>query len=207
MSEKQTVTPDEAIDRLIRGNERYVNDALIHHQNVHQKRRAETTASQHPYATILGCSDSRASLEHIFDAGLGDLFVCRNAGNILDEITLGSIEYAAHKASCPLLVVMGHQFCGAVTATVNHAKTPDEFPSPSIGQIITRLLPCVMASRDKNGKNESEWIEASAKRNVEMICQQAVIQSRILRQKIEEKRFRIIGAYYSLETGKVELFE
>lgn len=207
MSHAPSMSPREALDKLMEGNKRFVAGKMNHNNNIDAARRDAITKGQAPYATILGCSDSRVSLEHIFDAGLGDLFVCRNAGNILDEVMLGSIEYAAAHAGCPLLMVLGHQFCGAVTATVGFAQNLEHHESPSVDHIFRRLLPAVSATKPDEANSTSDWVEAATAKNVENICVQVKRESHILKSMIEKGDYKVIGAYYDLTTGEVKILD
>ncbi len=188
----------------MQGNSRYVEGNLTHRDRVHAGRRAELAAGQAPFATVLGCADSRTSPAHIFDAGLGELFVCRNAGNLVDEVTLGSIEYAASHTGCTLLMVMGHNRCGAAGAAVAAARDPGAFESHNIDDIVRRMLPAVLATR-REGAGDPEWIDATARQNVLLVARQVVQRSSLLQDMVEAGDFMIASGFYDLETGRVEL--
>lgn len=206
MSEGPTMSPDKALQLLKEGNKRFVEGTMTYNNHVDNARREGLTGGQSPYATVLGCSDSRVSVEHIFDAGLGDIFVCRNAGNILEEVTLGSIEYAVAHTGCPLAVVMGHKYCGAMTATVTVARNPDAYESPYVDHICRRLLPAALSIKRYEVNSIAEWVQAATIKNVENIVMQATRQSEILKSKMQNGEFKIVGAFYDLNTGEVNFF-
>ncbi len=128
---------EEAIDLLKKGNERFVNNSLLNDNFSQEKKEDLLSNGQHPYAVILSCSDSRVPPELIFDQGLGDLFIIRNAGNVLDEVTLGSVEYGAEHLNIPLIVVLGHENCGAVKAAVE-SKDEDKLEG-NIASIVEKI--------------------------------------------------------------------
>jgi len=193
-----------ALDILISGNERYQRNELTHITRIDDDTRNALKMGQSPIGTILTCSDSRVPPQHIFDSGLGELFICRNAGNILDVVTLGSIEYAVEFTGCPLIMVMGHNRCGAVSAALKVVKDPDISKSHNIDEIVRRLLPSVLSTREIT-ENEEAWIDLAAKKNVENTCLNILKQSKIIREKIENNSLAVVGTWYELETGRVEI--
>ena len=199
-----SMTYQKALEILIAGNERYQKNEMTHITKINEEKRKELISDQNPFATILSCSDSRVSPEHIFDAAPGDLFVCRNAGNLLEPGIIGSMEYAVAHTGCPLIMVMGHSNCGAVNAAVNAFLNPDISESPNIDAIIRRMLPSVISI--KNEKTDKKtWIYDAAKKNTENTCLNILKQSTIILNKVKEDSAALVGAMYDLETGKVEI--
>ena len=181
----------EALEKLKDGNAKFVKGELL--QWDVKQRREELKSGQHPFATIVDCADSRTAPEFIFNTRLGDIFVTRKAGNYLEKGDIGSLEYSVEHLHVPLIVVMGHQSCGAVTAACgsDHAEG-------NIDSIVQALQPAVVA-----GKKD---IEASARENVKLQKEAIRSQSPLLKELEMKGEIKILGAYYSLETGKVEFF-
>ncbi len=184
------------IERLKEGNSRFVKGKLS--SKNFAKQREELVAGQQPYAIILGCSDSRVSPELLFDESLGQLFIVRDAGNVADSVTLGSIEYAAEHLHVKLLVVLGHTSCGAVKATLAGGEVP-----PNIGAIARRISPAADRAKAKNLGEKETALDASAE-NVHEQIDACSLQSTVLHDLIETNELKIVGAMYNLETGKVE---
>ena len=175
---------------LIDGNNRFTSGKYAHPE-IGQRRRTELTSEQHPFAVILSCSDSRFPPELIFDQGLGSLFVVRVAGNVLDTITLGSIEYAVEHLGVKLIVVLGHEKCGAVKATVDGG----EFP-PNIKALADKIQPAVEEAKDKHSDNLYETAT-----DVNIINMVSSLSNDTAITYVEG--VRILGAKYMLESGKV----
>ncbi len=203
MTHAPSMDPKEAIEKLFEGNERFVQDQLSHVQRTGDERRKELTGGQAPFAAVLACADSRTPPEHIFDAGLGELFVCRNAGNLIDQATLGSFEYAVAHTGCPVVAVMGHNKCGALGAAVAKAKNPALYETHNVDDIVMRLIPSVIATSLQAGMGDEEWIDAAAKRNVMDTCRKIVNQSALIAHKAKAGEAAVIGLWYNLGTGKV----
>jgi carbonic anhydrase len=204
MTTKALVSPEEAVERLLEGNKRYRNQESSNAKRLDESRRRELTGGQAPFASVLTCADSRTPPEHIFDAALGEVFVCRNAGNVLNDATLGSIEYAAVHTGCPVVVVMGHSSCGAVGAAVAAATAPDAHETHNVDDIIRRIMPAVMATAEGQ-TDEKEWIDMAAKKNVLLSCRHILQRSNLLRRRVREGAFAVAGAWYNLESGKVSV--
>lgn len=188
------LTGREAIAKLQEGNKRFTEDKRVHpHQGV--DRRLEVVKGQAPFAAILGCSDSRVPLKIIFDQGIGDLFVVRVAGNVVDDIVLASIEYAAEHLNVPLIVVLGHQNCGAVQAAVQGGHAPGHIPA-----LFDALQPAVEEARTQAG---DDLVEKAVRANVRLTAD-AIRNSSLLSQLAREGKVEVVGAYYSLETGRVD---
>ena len=188
----EKVTADSALAELKAGNQHHVSHRYLHPHETAERQR-QLTSGQHPHAEILSCSDSRVPPEIIFDQGLGDLFVVRVAGNVATDVELGSLEYGAEHLHVALLVVLGHQHCGAVTAAVEGGNTEGH-----IGTLVKLLSPAVEKSRALPG----DLVENSVKTNVEMVVKQLRADP-ILRELVHEGKLRIVGSVYSLETGAV----
>lgn len=206
MSTTMTMKPAEALKMLLEGNERFVSNQLTHASRIDDARRQELTEGQAPFASVLTCADSRTPPENIFDAGLGELFVCRNAGNVMTDAALGSFEYAAAHTGCPLLLVLGHTSCGAVGAAVGAAEDPSASESPYVDEIVRRVLPAVIASK-RDGQERSAWVDAAAEQNVLDVCRHAVERSAILGKMVSDGVYRVVGGWYDLATGKVTLIK
>lgn len=182
------------LNKLLEGNVRYVDGRLNPHELL--QRRTELVQGQHPMATVLTCSDSRVVPEFIFDTGLGDLFTVISAGNVVDRIGLGSIEYGVEHLHTPLLIVIGHQKCGAVSAAYeNHQEG-------HITDIVRMIQPAV--ARVKKGGDKTAEIEQVVVENVKDVIAHIQKNSTIVARLVAENKLKIVGMKYSLETGRVE---
>jgi carbonic anhydrase len=190
---EEQVTADSALAELKAGN---AHHAEHHYQHPHETadRQRQLTSGQNPHAQILSCSDSRVPPEIIFDQGLGDLFIMRVAGNVAADTELGSLEYGAEHLHIPLLVVLGHQHCGAVTAAVEGGE-----PEGHIAALINLLRPAVEKGRGLPG----DAVENAVQANVELVVRQLRTSNPILAGLVSHGKLRIVGAVYSLDTGKV----
>lgn len=185
-------TPKEALNQLIKGNERYSSDQLIH-PNRSSTRRESLSNSQAPFAAVVGCSDSRVSPTLIFDQGVGDIFEVRIAGNVLGPIELASVEYAVKILGSSLIFILGHENCGAVDAVLK-GQTQDIEP---IADKIKDAL--------SNISNPSKiTLETAIKANVRNVISQLKANP-LIKQFIQQKKLEVVGGYYHLESGKVEL--
>jgi len=214
------VSPAEAISKLKEGNGRFTAGNMQHpHESSDErafmatnsyenlgmsaaeaaKRRAELTKSQHPFAIIVSCSDSRVPPEIVFDQGLGDLFVLRVAGNVIDDHSLGSIEYAVDHLAVRLIVVLGHQRCGAVKAAKETIATKTEAPA-HIQSLVTAIQPAVEATVHGD-------LETTVKANVKDVVQALRSSTPVLKPKVDSDDLRVVGAYYSLDTGAVSFLD
>jgi carbonic anhydrase len=187
------VTADSALAELRAGNAHHVVHRYQHpHETLDRQR--QLVAGQNPHAEILSCADSRVPPELIFDQGLGDLFIVRVAGNVASDIELGSLEYGAEHLRVPLLVVLGHQHCGAVTAAVEGGGAEGH-----IGALIALLRPAVEKTRGLPG----DPVENAVKANVEMVVKQLRTATPVLAELVAHGKLKVVGAVYSLDTGKV----
>lgn len=195
------VNADEALKRLMDGNARFV--ALKQqHPNLHIDRRLALRQKQEPFAIILGCADSRVSAELVFDAGLGDLFVCRVAGNVADDAVLGSIEYAVEHLGSNLIMVLGHARCGAVAAAVNVVEK-DIALSGHVNSLIEAIEPAVHAVKGEGG----DLVDAAVRENVRRVVARLRRTRPILHKAVESGRVKVVGARYDLDNGRIELIE
>ena len=188
------VGPVEAMARLVSGNDRFVNGRLKH-ANQSPQRRNQVAPHQCPFATVLDCADSRVSPEILFDQGLGDLFACRVAGNVADTAVTGSIEYAAAHFHPSLIVVLGHERCGAVGAALDALH--GVLPPASIGGLVRQIIPNVRGV----AAGPDQWAQAIAA-NAEAVAAELRL-SPVLAPRIKAGRLRIISATYALESGRV----
>lgn len=189
---------DKAIQLLIDGNKRFMGTKQANLDLGSTKRNA-LLKGQKPFAAILSCSDSRVPPELIFDQGLGDLFIIRNAGNIIDVISLGSVEYAVEHLHTPLLVVLGHQQCGAVTATVEGEEAPG-----SIKAIVEKIAPSVAKAKAAVGEvAKEELVEQAIKENITATIKE-IENSPIIKHALANGQLTLVGAEYQLETGEVQ---
>lgn len=191
------MTAEDALKQLKEGNKRYVKGELKHpHTDV--KRRNELTGSQYPFAVILSCADSRVVPELLFDQGLGDLFVIRVAGNIAKDKVIGSMEYAIKFLNTKLIVVMGHESCGAVGAALGEAD-----PGGHIGVIIEKIKPAVYMSKRMPGDHLTNAIKV----NAQLVSEELKESKPILQDAIKSSGVKVVSAYYNLSKGEVEFLD
>ncbi|KZB88292.1 carbonic anhydrase [Amycolatopsis regifaucium] len=193
------LTPSEAFDLLLAGNRRFVA-GTPEHPNQDATRRAETAPGQRPFAALFGCSDSRLAAEIIFDRGLGDLFVVRTAGHVAGAEVLGSIEYAVSVLDCPLIVVLGHDSCGAVAAT-RAALTDGLGTNGFVRDVIERVTPSVLAARAAGLTEDDDIIAEHIRQTVDLL----IDRSRLLADKIESGETAIAGLSYRLADGSARV--
>jgi carbonic anhydrase len=182
---QNVLSPDEALDRLMRGNKRYV-DGL--------------TKGQNPFAAVLGCADSRIAAEFCFDTALGDVFVCRVAGNFANTDIVASLEYAVAVLKAPLIMVMGHDSCGAVDATIKSIKDGTTLPG-HLPELVSAIRPAVEAVKNQSGDMLANAISSNVKLNVDKLQK----SSPILDAAVNGKTLRVVGGVYRLASGKVDL--
>lgn len=194
------LSADEALKMLKDGNARFMEGKPTHpHQDA--ARRALTAGQgQHPVATVLSCSDSRAPVELIFDQGIGDIFVVRVAGNVAATDEIGSMEYAVDHLGTPVVVILGHSQCGAVTAVVEGAKLPG-----SIGPLVAPIKPAVNKAKEENpGAAGEALIAAAIKSNIFQAIEDFLQKSPAVKGKVKAGKVKVVGAFYELDTGKVQ---
>lgn len=192
---QSAVSPQAALEKLLEGNRRYTS-GQVEHPRQSVERRTEVLAGQHPFAILLSCSDSRVSTKVFFDQGIGDLFIIRNAGNIVDDVVFGSIEYAVEHLGVPLVMVLGHTQCGAVTAAVQGGEFPGH-----IGSIVAAIQPAVAASKDQAG----DAVINATLANVRLIVDQIKHCEPILAEMVRHSQLTVVGGIYHLDSGVVEI--
>jgi carbonic anhydrase len=192
------LSPDAALDRLKKGNVRYVDGVAKRHDFKHE--REALTKGQNPFAGILSCADSRISPEYAFDAGRGDLFVCRVAGNFANDDVVASFEYAIAVLNTPLLMVLGHQSCGAVDAAIKSIKDGTTLPG-HLPALVTALSPAVKATLNLPGNA----LDNATKQNVILNVEKLKHATPIVDKAVAENKVRVVGAIYKLDTGQVEI--
>lgn len=198
-----TLGPDEALDYLIRGNEAFLKDEAAS-PPIGSQRRLELARGQAPFCAYVTCSDSRVPPELLFGRGLGELFIIRNAGNTIDTVAMGSIEYAVAELRVPLVVVMGHESCGAVKAAQAVVETNARFPG-AIDDMIQPIIPAVLDVRDKHGRiDTNEAIRQNVRRVVNRLRNEA---DPLLLNPQREGKLKIVGAHYNLNDGRVDFFD
>ena len=193
------LTPADAWLRLRDGNLRFVSGTSSH-PNQDALHRASLVDTQHPFAVIFGCSDSRLAAEIIFDLGLGDVFVVRTAGQVIDDAVLGSLEFSVSVLSVPLIVVLGHDRCGAVSATID-AIDSGEMPAGFLRELVERITPSVLTSR-RNGVTD---INSTVVEHIKQTSQRMVDSSRVIADAVERGSTAVMGVTYRLEDGKAEI--
>jgi carbonic anhydrase len=202
------ITASDAIERLKEGNKRFVSGVRSIDTIVKQIQRADFVEGQEPFAIILGCSDSRVPAEIIFDQGLGDLFVIRVAGNIVAPSQVGSVEFAKERFGTPLVVVLGHSMCGAVMATIDELERPTGKQSSNVLSIVNRIRPTIEPLFETELRNQPDkLLESAIHANILASTNNLMHGSPMLEQLVQQGKLRIIGAEYSLATGKVNFFE
>ena len=197
-----------ALQRLREGNQRFAGDTPSRDTLSSGVQRAQLAESQAPFAAILGCSDSRVPVEIVFDQGLGDLFVIRVAGNIVAPSLIGSVEFAAEQFGTRLVVVLGHSRCGAVTATLEELQRPTANPSRNIHSIVERIRPAVAGLLATELRHDpAALVRQAVRANIRASVEQLRSGSPLIERLIESAGLRVVGAEYSLETGRVDFFE
>lgn len=188
------ITPDQALQSLMEGNERFVAGKR---RNINQDiaRLQAVAKSQKPFAAILGCADSRVPSEIVFDRGFGDLFICRVAGNVATPEEIGSLEFGTLVLGAKVIMVMGHKRCGAVDATIKGASVPGQ-----IGSLLEAIKPSLKRAEGQKG----DQLEATTKANV-LVQVENLKASPVISQLIEEGKLKVLGGFYDLDTGKVTM--
>ncbi|MDP1596972.1 MAG: carbonic anhydrase [Methylotenera sp.] len=200
--DRDKMTPKEALDILLEGNHRFENN-LAAHKDL-QALVGLTKDKQHPFASVLSCSDSRAPVEMLFDQALGDVFSVRLAGNVASTLAIGSLEFSTKYLGSKLVMVLGHTSCGAVKAAC------DDFKGGHIGELITYIRPTVHQSQcpveERNSSNK-KFVEEICGLSVKLQIKQILASSEIISDMLEQKQIGIVGGVYDIATGKVELLQ
>ncbi|MGY4568290.1 MULTISPECIES: carbonic anhydrase [Bradyrhizobium] len=192
------LSPDAALKRLTEGNDRYVQG--LSRANDFKRERQVLVDGQNPYAAVLSCADSRVAPELAFDSGLGDLFVCRLAGNFANGDTVASMEYAVAVLNTPLILVLGHDRCGAIDATIRSLN--DDKPAPGhIPSLVAALAPAIRESRQQTGDAFANATRQNVIDNVDKLKSAGPV----LNAAVEQNRLKVVGGLYRLDTGKVDL--
>ncbi len=187
-------TPQESIHELLAGNKRFLQDKLI---NINHLEQIELTKHGHkPHAVILSCMDSRVPPEIIFDQGIGNIFVIRNAGNLEDQNVLGSLEYTVHKSTAKVILVMGHSHCGAVTGAL------DDIKHGHLSQLVEQIKPSI-----QNHSTKKKSVIETAKQSVHYTIKDILQRSKTIRDLVQAKKIELVGAFYDVETGEVKILE
>lgn len=189
------ISPNEAIRRLLDGNQRFIQQKRQYPAQSLERLRLVAKA-QYPFAAILGCADSRVPAEIVFDQGLGDLFVVRVAGNVVSDTVIGSLEYSTTVLGSQLIVVLGHKRCGAVAEAIKNEPLPGR-----IGLIIESIKPSVERVKFRTGDNMQDAVIANIQYQTEKLQESSTILAKLLR----EDKLKIVGACYDIDTGKVNI--
>jgi carbonic anhydrase len=194
-----SLTPAQAWQKLLDGNARFVAGSSVH-PNQDAARRSSLVNEQHPFAIIFGCSDSRLAAEIIFDLGLGDAFVVRTAGHVLDAAVIGSLEYGVDVLSVPLIVILGHDSCGAVTAAKNTVDT-GEMPRGGLRDLVERITPSVLTARRAGLEDINDMVIENVRQSSERLLD----SSRAISEAVEAGRTAVVGVAYRLADGRADL--
>ncbi len=195
---KNVITADEALERLLKGNSRYV-EGLVKARDFVTERPA-LVSGQNPYAAILSCADSRIAPEYAFDTGRGDIFVCRVAGNFANTESIASLEYGVAVLKIPLILVLGHENCGAVSSTVRSVRDGAKFPG-HIPSLVKAIRPAVEVALKEPG----DLTKQATRENVRLTVEKLKACGPILSEAVEQGKLKIVGGIYNLETGRVDL--
>ena len=193
------ISSDQALSQLKEGNERFVGGAAKHPNQNAERRKETATKGQKPIATILSCSDSRVPVEILFDSGIGDLFIVRVAGNVADVDEIGSIEYGVDHLGTPILLVLGHTRCGAVTAVVENAQVHGSIP-----ELVANIEPAVARVKSANpNMGKDAMINEAIQENAWQSIEDVFVKSEAVRKRVREGNLKVIAAIYDIESGKV----
>jgi carbonic anhydrase len=195
---ENVLSPEDALDRLMKGNVRYVEGGTNRHDFRNEREPLRT--GQNPFAGVLSCADSRIAPEYCFDAGRGDIFVCRVAGNFASDEIVASFEYAVQVLNTPLIVVLGHDACGAVDATAKSIKDGTTLPG-HLPALVAAISPAVKAVQNQPG----DMLDNAIRRNVMLNVEKLRAAGPILNKFVDDKKVRVVGGIYKLASGKVEL--
>jgi len=198
-SSMSDIDPNEALKLLQDGNKRFIEGKPTH-INAGLNRVKETSKGQHPFVTINACSDSRVPVEILFDRGFGDIFVIRNAGNVSDTDEAGTIEYGTEHLGTRLVVILGHTSCGAVTAVAKGDHVEGNIP-----KLVDNIVPAVTKVKDKNsGHSYDKWLNEAITQNVWQSYEDLLNKSEIVKHLVKDKKVKIVGAMYNVDTGEVK---
>lgn len=200
---EEGVTAEDALNALIEGNKRFVSGNLMAKDLSEEVRIDLSENGQNPFATILTCSDSRVAPELLFDQGLGDLFVIRDAGNVADTAEIASVEYAVEHLECPLVVVLGHEKCGAVQASIEGGEV-----TPNIQQVINKIQPSIdkVKAENKEVEEEEELASEIENENAKETVNE-LLKSTTIKELVDSGKVKLVAAKYHIESGEVEILE
>lgn len=199
------ISPDEALKRLVEGNERFHKDESIHPNRCHETKNA-LLKEQKPFAAVLSCSDSRVPIEIIFDAGLGDIFAVRTAGHVLSKEVMGSLEYAVKSIGVKLIVIMGHANCGAINLALDTYKNKRyEQISENLQSIMNHIYPAI--DKIQGNCSEEELLESAINSNILYQVEDLLKKDKYIFEKSQRGEIAVVAAKYSLSTGKVEILK
>lgn len=202
------ISAKEALERLKEGNQRFVSGEHSIDTINKQAHRASFVDDHTPFAIILGCSDARVPAEIVFDQGIGDLFVIRVAGNIVASSQIGSVEFAVERLHVPLVVVLGHTGCGAVMATIDELENPSDEKSLNLLSIVNRIRPTIEPLFETElSKDPDRLLESAIRANIRAATNHLRHGSQLVEQFIDKDKLIVVGAEYSLATGKVDFFD
>ncbi len=198
-----SLTPGQVLEMLKRGNREFLAGRAAT-PDADGRRRLEIARAQYPIAVLVSCSDSRVPPELLFGRGLGELFIIRNAGNTIDTVAMGSLEYAVAELNVPLVVVMGHERCGAVAAAVSVVQDGATFPG-SIGNMVEPIIPAVL---DARRRNPPDLLDASVRANVSRtVARLREFSEPMILDRLRQGKLRVLGARYDLDDGNVDFFD
>ena len=192
------LSPAEAYQKLLEGNDRFIQGSLAHPRQSAEHRTA-LAENQNPFAALFGCSDSRLAAEIILDVGLGDLFVVRNAGQVIAETILGSLEYSVEVLSVPLIVVLGHDSCGAIQATIASSEGELVTEGEFIQNLVLRIEPTVQAAKQAG----TDSIDEITALHIKATVQELISRSKLIDSAVRSGKLAVVGATYQLSLGKV----
>ncbi len=194
------LSAEKSLERLKEGNRRFMSGEITGLATFGPKDREKLVIGQHPFALILGCSDSRVPIELLFDQGFGDLFVIRIAGNVVERSQLGSVEYAIQELGVKLVVVMGHAHCGAVAAAISASKDGAASKAENINYIVEKITPSLIL----DGDDQEITLDKCIRANAQQSSRRLVSESNIIQTYTEQHDVRVLPAHFSIKTGEVE---
>jgi len=195
---QNVLSPDASLDRLLKGNTRYVEGVSLRHDFKHE--REALAGGQNPYAAILSCADSRIAPEYTFDSGRGDLFVCRVAGNFANAETIASLEYAVAVLAVPLILVLGHDSCGAIEAAIKSLRDNTTLPG-HLPSLVAGVAPAVKAVSQQGGDTLGLAIRQNVVDNIAKLS----TAGPILSAAVEQRKLKVVGGVYGLMDGRVKM--
>lgn len=197
------IVPQEALEKLIEGNKRFAENKSIHPNRCDETKSA-LIKEQKPFAAVLSCSDSRVPIEIIFDAGLGDIFAVRTAGHVLSKEVMGSLEYAVRTIGVKLIMIMGHANCGAIKAAIDTYENKSyDLMSENLQSILNHIYPAI--ENVKSSCAKEDFLEDAINSNIQYQVEDLLKKDPYIKEKAEKGEITIVGAKYSLSTGKVEI--